>query len=102
MTDLSPETVERMVAKLTKPQLRAVQFLPPPADAVPYRHMPARPYGSTWRKGAVHYVCFLQLEQLGIVQQRQSLGETLWRLTKPLGLAVRTLTTSTTASDGRG
>jgi len=91
MTDLSPETVGKLVASLTKPMLRAVQFLPPPADAVPHRHMAARPYGSTWRKASAHRDSLFRLEKLGVVQQRESRGETLWRLTKPFGLAVRAL-----------
>ena len=46
-------------------------------------------YSSTWRKSAKHRRALEALEQRGIVEQTESRGETLWRLTRPAGIEVR-------------
>ncbi len=78
-----------IAAGMTKAQRSALLTLPLPRDAQPHRFLSACTYGSIWRKSSKHYDALLDLEQRGIVEQRTSRGEVLWRPTRPLGLAVR-------------
>lgn len=82
--------IEEIARGLTEPMSKALLTLPLPRDADPVRWIAARPYGSTWRKSSDHWNAMLLLEYEGIVERRVSRGETLWRPTRPLGLALRT------------
>jgi hypothetical protein len=88
---------------LTEPMKLALATLPLPRDADPVRWIAARPYGSTWRKSSAHWNAMLLLEYEGIVERRVSRGETLWRPTRPLGLAVaKALRTLTNGAEHEG
>ena len=92
MTDIreaiSINDVAKIAGVLSKGQKGALAFLPPPRDAVPHRNMAARPYSSTWRKGSAHWRYMVSLENC-LTERKISRGEELWRLTRPLGIAVR-------------
>lgn len=84
--------VADIAGRLTKAQRDALLTLPLPgwkADRVWFGRGAVVPYSSTWRKSSKHWDAMLQLEEAGLVEQKQSRGETLWRPTKPDGLAVR-------------
>lgn len=46
-------------------------------------------HSSTWRKSTKHREAMRELQVRGVVEQTESRGETLWRLTKPCGQSVK-------------
>ncbi|HYI43705.1 MAG TPA: hypothetical protein VD768_08805 [Sphingomicrobium sp.] len=82
-------SAEEIAEKLTEAEREAFLSLPLPRDADPARRIAARTYGSIWRKSTKHWRAMLGLEREGLVERKISRGETLWRPTRPLGLAVR-------------
>ncbi len=88
--------VAQIAARLTDLDCQAIFVLPKPRDADPVRWKAARPYGSCWRKASGYWDQFLRMEEVGLVERRVSRGETLWRLSRPSGLAVRSYLESQT------
>lgn len=84
--------IPALAARLTKANVAALETLPMPGWAA-HRVFAGMgrnvPHSSTWRKSTKHYDSMVRLEDMGLVERTVSRGETLWRLTKPLGLAVR-------------
>lgn len=90
MTD--PTEIARVAAGLTRAQREALDTLPTPGwKASPVFVGLSRnvSYSNTWRKSAKYRRDLEAMEEQSIVQRRESRGETLWRLTKPFGIAVR-------------
>lgn len=87
MTD--PAQVELVARGLDERERNALLDFPRIRDANPVRLQAAVTFGSLWRKFSQHRSAMLAMEKLGVVERRVSRGETLWRPTKPLGLAVR-------------
>jgi hypothetical protein len=83
------EDLAAIARGLSTDQVKALATLPAPRDANPVYMIAARPYSSTWRKSSPYFHILAGLERLGIVERTISRGETLWRLTKPLGIALR-------------
>lgn len=73
---------------LSSDERAALLTLPMPRDAQPHLRQAARSYSSLWRKSSAHWDAMLALEEKGIVERTVSRGETLWRPTKELGLAI--------------
>lgn len=86
------EALAALAASLSPAMRDALKTLPLPgyhADRIfvgVYRH---RSFGSIWRKSSAHWDAMLALEDVGLVERKVSRGETLWRPTRPLGLALR-------------
>lgn len=94
------DQISGVVAQLSDGERAALESLPVPHDGDPARWIAARPYGSTWRKSTKHRPAMEALRLRAVVESTVSRGETLWRLTKPLGLAVRNhLTTNKGATE---
>lgn len=91
LSDGTPMTrdVEGVAKGLTEAQRRALLELPLPRDADRVRWIAARPYSSTWRKASAHLDALYGLHAAGLVEWKLSRGETLWRLTRPSGLALK-------------
>lgn len=89
MTAPSPAEI---VKGLSEAESEAVLWLPSPRDADPVRWQAARPYSSTWRKGKYsQFRAFVALVGKDICDTKVSRGERLFRLSKPIGLAVRAI-----------
>ena len=82
---------EQIAAGLTKAQREALTTLPLPRAGKPHLMQSERGYGDIWRKSSKHFFTLLDLVERGIVETRESRGEALWRLTRPLGLEVRAI-----------
>jgi len=82
-------TPTEIARSLTKAQVKAFLTLPLPRVGKPLQGIPERSYGSIWRKSAKHWDALLDLEERSLVERRVSRGETLWRPTQGVGLAVR-------------
>jgi hypothetical protein len=80
---------EAIADGLTKAHALVVVQLPVPRAANAPRMIAARGYGDLWRKASNRYDDMIRLEDMGVVERRVSRSETLWRLTRPLGLRVR-------------
>ncbi len=90
------------LAELTKAQCKALMTLPLPRDPDPARRLAGRTFGSLWRKSSKHWDAMLELEKKGIVERTVSRGETLWRPTKPYGLAVAASLRALAVEGGEG
>lgn len=85
-------SLEEIAGKLSQAEISALKTLPLPgwkSDRVFVGRGQMVAYSSTWRKSAKHLPALEVLERRGLVEQKESRGETLWRLTRPDGLAVR-------------
>jgi hypothetical protein len=74
---------------LTAAQRDALLALPALRDADPSRWVSAITHGNSWRKLTKDRPVFESMIEAGLVEIKHSSAETLWRATKPLGLAVR-------------
>lgn len=81
-------TLAEQLERLEERHKAALRTLPLPCPGNPARLEAARPYISLWRKSAKFWDEMLDLEQIGLVERRVSRGETLWRPTRPSGLAI--------------
>jgi hypothetical protein len=82
--------VAKIAAGLTKAQREALLALPALRDADRMHWKGAVTYSNSWRKQAKHTRALRSLHWVpGLVESKVSRGETLWRLRKPLGHAVR-------------
>jgi hypothetical protein len=86
---MTAPTVAEIAGKLTKAQREALLALPTLRDADPVRWLAAVTHGNSWRKLTKHRPAFRELAKAGLVESKEARNETLWRATKPFGLAVR-------------
>jgi hypothetical protein len=96
--------VAAICAGLTKAQRAALMTLPLPGwtpDRVFVGRGINRSYSSIWRKSSKHWDAMRRLEADGLVEQRTSRGEVLWRPTKPFGLSVRAALQQNDEGEGR-